>query len=360
MNEHYKAVVIGAGQAGMPLARTLAQAGWRTALVEREHLGGTCINEGCTPTKTMVASAQAAYMARRGADYGVRTGAVTVDMARVRDRKRAIVGSFRGSNERRIANTQGLDLLMGEASFVGPKQVEVRLNSGETRLVTATTIFVNTGERPGSPALPGLDSVTALNSTSIMELDRVPEHLLILGGGYIGVEFGQMFRRFGSDVTIVQRSGQLLSREDPDVAEAMAQILLEDGVEVLLNASALRVEQAVDGQIALEVSGAAGVRTLSGSHLLVAAGRTPNTDRLRLDAAGVQRDSRGFIKVNDRLETNVPGIYAWATSMADRPLPTSLTMTSGSFARTCWRVAMRPLPVAWSLMRSSRTRNWVE
>ena len=310
MDEHYKAVIIGSGQAGTPLARALAQAGWRTALVEREHVAGTCINEGCSPTKTMVASARVAYLVRRAADYGVRTGAVSVDLARVRDRKRAIVDSFRGANERRIANTPGLDLLMGEASFAGPKEVEVRLNSGETRWLTADTVFINTGERPSSPALPGLDSVPALNSTSIMELDRAPERLLILGGGYIGVEFGQMFRRFGSRVAIVQRSGQLLGREDPDVAEAVAQVLREDGVELLFNATALRVAWDADGHIALEVSDPAGKLMLSGSHLLVAAGRTPNTDRLKLEAAGVGTDSRGFIKVNERLETNVPGVYA--------------------------------------------------
>jgi pyruvate/2-oxoglutarate dehydrogenase complex dihydrolipoamide dehydrogenase (E3) component len=199
--ERYDAVVIGAGQAGTPLSTTLARAGWKTALIEREHVGGTCINEGCTPTKTMVASARVAYLARRAADYGVHTGPVTVDMAKVRHRKRAIVESFRSGSRRRIENTEGLDLLMGEASFTGPRSVEVRLNNGETRLLSADTIFINTGARPRKPPLPGLDSVPALDSTSIMELDEVPEHLLVLGGGYVGLEFGQMFRRFGSQVT---------------------------------------------------------------------------------------------------------------------------------------------------------------
>jgi len=319
--ERYDAIVIGAGQAGGPLSTTLAQAGWKIALVEREHVGGTCVNEGCAPTKTMIASARAAYMARRAADYGVHTGPVTVDMAQVRQRKRDIVESFRGGSQRRIENTQGLDLLMGEASFTGPKSVEVRvlnavegrMNSGETRLLTADTIFINTGARPRRPLLPGLDSVPALDSTSIMELDVVPEHLLILGGGYVGLEFGQMFRRFGSQVTIVQRRGQLLTREDADVAEEVANILREDGIEVLLDTHALHVEQGPDengGGIQLTVRTLEGERSLTGSHLLAAVGRVPNTDRLNLAAAGVQTDERGFIQVDERLETSVPGIYA--------------------------------------------------
>jgi pyruvate/2-oxoglutarate dehydrogenase complex dihydrolipoamide dehydrogenase (E3) component len=308
--EGYDAVVIGAGQAGGPLSTTLAQAGWKTALVEREHVGGTCVNEGCAPTKTMIASARAAYMARRAAGYGVHTGPVTVDMARVRQRKRDIVESFRGGSQRRIENTQGLDLLMGEASFFGPKSVEVHMNSGETRLLTADTIFINTGARPRRPSLPGLDSVPALDSTSIMELDAVPEHLLILGGGYVGLEFGQMFRRFGSQVTIVQRRGQLLTREDADVAEEVANIVREDGIEVLLDTHALRVERGDDSHIQLTVRTPQGKRSLTGSHLLAAVGRVPNTDRLNLAAAGIQTDERGFIRVDERLETSVPGIYA--------------------------------------------------
>jgi len=314
--EGYDAVVIGAGQAGTPLSRTLAQAGWKTALIERTHVGGTCVNEGCAPTKTMVASARVAYLARRAADYGVRTGPVRVDMAKVRQRKRDIVESFRKGSQRRVESTEGLDLLMGEASFTGPKAVEVRMNSGETRLLTADKIFINTGARPRKPSLPGLDGVPYLDSTSIMELGEVPEHLLVLGGGYVGLEFGQMFRRFGSQVTIVQRRGQVLTREDPDVAEEVANILREDGIEVLLDTQALRVRQAAEekgGRIHLTVRAlqvAEGERTLSGSHLLAAVGRVPNTDRLNLAAAGVQTDERGFIQVNERLETNVPGIYA--------------------------------------------------
>ena len=308
--EQYDAIVIGAGQAGGPLSTALAQADWKTALIERKHVGGTCVNEGCTPTKTMLASARVAHLARRAADYGVHTGPVTVDLAKVRQRKRDIVDSFRGGSQRRIEQTEGLDLLMGQARFTGPRSVEVSLNGGGTRHLTADKIFVNVGARPRKPSLPGLDRVPALDSTSIMELDKLPEHLLVLGGGYIGLEFGQMFRRFGSQVTIVQRRGQLLTREDPDVAEQVADILREDGIEVLLEAQAQRVEQAAHGSIHLVVRTPEGERTLSGTHLLVAVGRVPNTDQLDLAPAGVQIDKRGFIAVNDRLETNVLGVYA--------------------------------------------------
>ena len=308
--QHYDAVVIGAGQGGVPLSRALAQAGRKTALVEREHVGGTCINEGCTPTKTMVASAKVAYFDRRSADYGVQNGPVTVDMPKVRQRKRDIVESFRSGNERRIEETEGLDLLMGEARFTGPKELEVRLNGGETLQLTADDIFINVGARPANPPIEGLDSVPALNSTTIMELDELPEHLLVLGGSYVGLEFAQMFRRFGSEVTVVQRGKQLLSREDSDVAEAVAEIMRDEGIEVLLGAQPKRVEQSDDGKIQLTVQTPEGERTLSGSHLLVAAGRPPNTDTLNLEAAGVETDKRGFVKANERLETNVPGIYA--------------------------------------------------
>jgi len=307
---HYDAIAIGAGQAGGPLASALARAGRKTAIIERVHVGGTCINEGCTPTKTMVASARVAYLARRGADYGVRTSPITIDLSKVRQRKRDIVESFRGGSQSRLEATEGLDLLMGEASFTGPKTLEVRLNSGETRQLSAETIFINAGERPAQPSIPGVENVPTLNSTSIMELDTVPEHLLVVGGGYVGLEFGQMFRRFGSRVTIIQRGAKLLAREDADVAEAVAQIMTEDGLEVLLETKPLQVERTSQGVIQLTVQTPDGERTLSGSHLLMAAGRVPNTDWLNLDAAGIQTDKRGYIQVNDKLETNVPGIYA--------------------------------------------------
>ncbi len=307
---HYDAIVIGAGQAGGPLSTALAQAGKKTAIIERIHVGGTCINEGCTPTKTMVASARVAYLTRRGADYGVHTGPISIDMTVVRKRKRDMVDSFRNGSQRRIEGTEGVDLLMGEAHFTGPKTLEVRLADGETRQLTAETIFINAGARPSKPTLRGLDTVPILDSTSIMELDIVPQHLLVLGGGYVGLEFGQMFRRFGSQVTIIQRGPRLLAREDDDVADQVADILREDGLEILLETTPLHVEQVGDGKIQLTVKTPTGERTLTGSHLLIAAGRTPNTDWLNLPVTGVITDKHSFIQVDDRLETNIPGIYA--------------------------------------------------
>jgi pyruvate/2-oxoglutarate dehydrogenase complex dihydrolipoamide dehydrogenase (E3) component len=307
---HYDAVVIGSGQGGTPLARALAEAGRKTALVEREHVAGTCINEGCTPTKTMVASARTAYVDRRSADYGVHDGPVTVAMPEVRSRKQSVVDDFRTSNENRIEATEGLDLIDGEARFTGPRTLAVRTNEGEELEIGADNIFINVGARPANPPIEGLDGVPALNSTSIMELDELPEHLLVLGGSYVGLEFAQMFRRFGSEVTIVQRGDHLMGREDPDVAEAVADIMREDGIEVLLAAQTTRVAQDDDGSILLTVSTPDGKRTLEGSHLLVAAGRPPNTETLDLDVAGIETDGRGFIKTNDRLQTSVAGIYA--------------------------------------------------
>jgi pyruvate/2-oxoglutarate dehydrogenase complex dihydrolipoamide dehydrogenase (E3) component len=307
--EHYQAIVIGSGQGGTPLCIALARAGLRTALIEREHVGGTCINEGCTPTKTMVASGRVAYLAGRGDGYGVHTGNIRIDMERVRQRKRDIVNSFRNGSQGRIEKTANLELIFGEASFTGTKSMLVRLQGGGQRALSGERIFINAGARPGVPRLEGLNDVPFLDSTSIMELDRVPEHLLVLGGGYVGLEFGQMFHRFGSRVTIVQSSGQLLTREDPDIAEAVEKILQQDGVEVVLSTKATRVSLA-DGSIRLEVQQQARSTTLVGSHLLVATGRVPNSDTLNLAAAEIPTDDHGFIKVNDRLETSSHGVYA--------------------------------------------------
>ncbi|MHB9150897.1 MAG: mercuric reductase [Thermoleophilia bacterium] len=310
----YDAVVIGSGQGGNPLAVALAKAGWKTAMVEREHVGGTCINVGCTPTKTMVASARVAYTARRAAEFGVDTGLVGVDMPAVLRRKNEIVASWRASGEDRLAAAPGLDLMRGEASFSAPHELEVRMNVSDepdsTRSLTAEHIFINVGARPTVPSFLGLDGVPYLDSTTVMELDVVPEHLVVLGGGYVGVEFGQMFRRFGSEVTIVQRGDALLAKEDADVSEAVAAILREDGVRLVLEAKATRTEVDSDGSVALTVDSPEGRHTIRGSHLLVAVGRTLNTDRLNLAAAGIETDRHGTIPVNERLETGVPGVYA--------------------------------------------------
>jgi pyruvate/2-oxoglutarate dehydrogenase complex dihydrolipoamide dehydrogenase (E3) component len=307
--ERFDAIVLGTGQAGKPLALDLGGAGRRTVVIEREHVGGTCINVGCTPTKTMVASARIAYLARRAADYGVHCGQVSVDMAQVRRRKQAIVDDFRTGGQRRLEKAENVELIFGEGRFTAPRVIEVAGKAGRTRTLTADHIFINTGCRPARPAITGLGSVATLDSTSIMELETLPKHLLVLGGGYIGLEFGQMFRRFGSAVTIVQHGKQLLGREDPDVTEEVRKLLQEDGIEILLETEAVGVHAAGD-DVSLQLRGPAGERTVTGSHLLIAVGRVPNTDRLNLAAAGVNADARGFIPVNDRMETNVAGVYA--------------------------------------------------
>lgn len=308
--QEYDAIIIGAGQGGGPLSSALAQAGKRVAIIERAHAGGTCVNEGCTPTKTMIASGRVAYLARRETDYGVHSGPITIDQEKIRQRKRDIVDSFRSGSESGLTSTAGLDLIWGEARFTGPKTLTVRLNAGGETALRAETIIINTGERPAQPDLPGIEAVPVLNSTSIMELDAVPDHLVIIGGGYVALEFGQLFRRLGSAVTIVQRGKQLLAREDADMAAAVADVLREDGLAILLETTAASVATTAAGRVSLTVRGPEGERTITGSHLLAAAGRTPNTDRLGLDAAGVVTNKRGSIPVNARLETNVPGIYA--------------------------------------------------
>jgi len=305
----YQAIVIGSGQGGNPLCAALAGAGLRTALIERQHVGGTCINEGCTPTKTMVASARVAYLARRGADYGVHAENLRIDMERVRLRKRDIVNSFRNGSQSRLEKTANLDLIFGEAHFTGKKSLAVRLNDGGESELTGEKIFINAGARPSVPPIEGLKEVPFLNSTSIMELDAVPEHLVVLGGGYVGLEFGQMFRRFGSRVTIIQSGPQLLSGEDADVAGEVASILTQDGIDVQLNTKAERVQKEA-AQIQVSTRTGDETRTVQGSHLLVAIGRTPNTDSLNVPAAGIATDKRGFIRVNSKLETSVEGVFA--------------------------------------------------
>jgi pyruvate/2-oxoglutarate dehydrogenase complex dihydrolipoamide dehydrogenase (E3) component len=307
--EAFDAVLIGAGQANNPLSRSLARAGQRVALIEKGKIGGTCVNTGCTPTKTMAASAWVAYLARRASEYGVHAGAVGVRLDEVRGRTRALLEEFSAGSERRLEATEGLELIRGEGSFVGPHTVRVELNGGGTRQLSGEVVVIDTGCRPARPDVPGLDTVPWLDSTGIMQLGTAPDHLLVLGGGYIGVEFAQMFRRFGSRVTLVQKGGQLLPREDTNMAEALAEILREDGIEIILDAEATQVV-GDGGEVRLSARVDSRDREVTGSHLLVATGRTPSTEALNLPAAGVRADARGFIPVDERLETNVPGVYA--------------------------------------------------
>ena len=307
--EKFDAIVIGAGQGGDPLARAWASAGRKVAIVERRFVGGTCVNTGCTPTKTLAASARVAHLTRRAADFGVHyDGTVSVNMAEVRDRAQAIVKDFRQGTEKNI-QAKGAELIYGQARFTGPKSVRVALNGGGDRELAADQIFINVGTRPAAPSIDGLTSIPYLDNASIEQLDTLPEHLLILGGSYIALEFGQMFRRFGSAVTIVERAERLLAREDPDVSEEIEKILREDGIEIYTGAKAAQISKDGAG-VALTIRPAAGPdKTLTGSHLLAATGRIPNTDDLGLDTAGVETDEHGFIKADATLETNVPGVY---------------------------------------------------
>ena len=307
--EHYDAIVIGTSQGGRFLPVELAKAGRRVALVERDALGGVCVNRGCTPTKTMVASARLAYLARRGAEYGVRTGPVSVDLAAVRERKRAMVAGARENYASRLSQ-EGLDLIAGDAHFTGPDTIEIALADGGTRQLSAPVIVIDAGTRARPLSIPGAADVPVLDSTSIMELDELPEHLIILGGSYIGLEFGQMFRRFGSEVTIIEPSARLMMIEDEDVSEEVAAILRDDGITILPSSTPVRVEPADNGHLRLTVRTQDGEQQLEGSHLLSAIGRIPNTEALTPVAAGIRLTDRGFIEVDEYLQTSAPGVYA--------------------------------------------------
>jgi pyruvate/2-oxoglutarate dehydrogenase complex dihydrolipoamide dehydrogenase (E3) component len=309
IDEHYDAIVIGTSQGGRFLPSELAKAGQKVALVERGSLGGVCVNTGCTPTKTMVASARLAYQARRAAEYGVRTGPVSVDLAAVRERTRAMVAGARQNYASRLAQ-DGLDLIEGEARFTGPKAIEIALTDGGTRHLSGSVIVIDAGTRPKPLSISGGGDVPLLDSTSIMELDELPEHLIVLGGGYIGLEFGQMFRRFGSEVTISQSAERLMTAEDEDVADEVAAILRDEGITVLTSSTPTRVERADGGRLRLTVRTPDGERQIEGTHLLSAIGRVPNTDTLDPEAAGIRLDDRGFIEVDEYLQTSTPGVYA--------------------------------------------------
>ena len=301
----FDAIIIGSGQAGPSLAFRLAAAGMKVAVAERNLVGGTCVNTGCTPTKALVASAYAAQMARRGAEYGVVTaGEVGVDMRRVKARKDAIVAQSRDGLAAALDNAANISLFRGHARFVSPREVEI----GDERL-RAERIFVNVGGRALVPDMPGIDQVPYLNNSSMMAIDVLPPHLIIVGGSYIGLEFGQMYRRFGSEVTIIEMAPRLVHREDADVSAAIRDIVEHDGVRIRLNAECISL--ATRGKdIVAKVDCIEDAPEVVGSHLLLAVGRRPNTDDLGLDQAGIRCDERGYIVVDDQLQTNVPGIWA--------------------------------------------------
>lgn len=298
--ESFDALIVGAGQAGPAIAARCSQEGLRTAIIERSHFGGTCVNVGCIPTKTLVASARAIHLARRGAEFGFTVGDVRVDMARVKARKDGIVQQSRQGVEGWMRGQANVEMLRGEARFVAPATLEVA-----GRRLTAPRIFLNVGGRATRPELPGIADVPTLDNTSIMELDVVPEHLVVIGGSYIGLEFAQMFRRFGAQLTVVERAARLLPREDVDVSDGIRAILEAEGVRFVLGAECLSLAREGDG-----VSVRAGGETLRGSHVLLAMGRRPNTDGLGLDMAGIATDARGFIVVDEQCRTSAEGVWA--------------------------------------------------
>ena len=300
----FDAIIIGTGQAGWPLALRLVDIGWQVALIEQSQLGGTCINTGCTPTKTMVHRAQIAYYARNAARWGVHAENVSVDLPAVVAQKDKVVMGFRGSKEKKIAEAPNPHFFAGHARFTGPHSVQVADAQLESE-----KIFINTGGRPALPKIPGLDPAATLTNESIMELEEIPEHLVILGGGYIGLEFGQMFRRFGSRVTILHNQSQILAREDSEIAAELQKILEGEGIEFYLNTDTTQVEQAKNA-VNVSARSAQGTLKISGTHLLAAVGRVPNTNDLGLDKAGIATDERGYIRTNPRLETSVPGVWA--------------------------------------------------
>ena len=301
----YDAIVIGSGQGGGPMAHKLADLGWKVALVEREYLGGSCINYGCTPSKTMIASASVAHNARRAPEFGIYVGNVTVNLAEVVARKNKVVLQWRQGQQEQVERRPTLDLYRGHGRFTGSHTIEVN-----GQILTSKHIFIDTGTRPRIVPIPGLDEVEYLTNRNIMDLTETPEHLIILGGSYLGLEFGQMFRRFGSRVTIVERGNQIMSREDEEVAQTLQEALEGEGIIFHLGKEATRVAQNRRGLEVMISYQDGGIQTLSGSHLLLAAGQVPNSDDLGLEAAGIETDEDGYIEVSERLETSVPGVWA--------------------------------------------------
>jgi len=308
--EQYDCIVIGSGQAGVPLAKKLAGAGKKTVIIEKRFVGGTCVNDGCTPTKTWVASAKAAYMATKSDELGVKIKGFKVDMGQIKKRKDDIVTKSRLGGQKGLEDTKNLTLIFGEASFVGPKIIVVQLNEGGPVEMTADLIFIDTGAKPLIPEIDGIDEIDYLTSTSILDLDKVPDHLLVIGANYIGLEFGQMFKRFGSKVTMLEKGQRILAHEDNDIAGAMDEILKAEDIDIYVDAKTIGFKKTKKGNIKVKAQIKGKEEKFTCSHVLIAIGRVPQTEALQLDKTGVQVDEKGFIKVNNKLETNVKGIYA--------------------------------------------------
>ncbi|MBS7564469.1 mercuric reductase [Mucilaginibacter sp. Bleaf8] len=306
----YDVIIIGSGQAGNPLARKMAKAGKKVAMIEKRLVGGTCINDGCTPTKAMVASARAAYLAGRCNNLGVHIDGYRVDMPQIKKRRDAIVERSRSGNEKSLSEDPNIDLLMGEARFTGHKTVMVKLNAGGEEELTAEQVFIDAGTKPMIPEIEGLQEVGYLTSTTILDLEEVPEHILIIGGNYIALEFGQMFRRFGSQITMLERGERIMSHEDDDVAHELHNILEEEGIAIHSKAQAVAFKKDSNGKILATIDIDGRNDEITCSHVLVAAGRIPQTDALNLSATDVELNEKGYVKVDGKLQTNVPGIYA--------------------------------------------------
>ena len=307
--KHYDVIIIGAGQAGIPLAKKLANAGMKTALVEKRIVGGTCINDGCTPTKTMIASARAAFQAKNAEKLGVVIGDIKVDLKEIKKRKDGIVKLFQESAQKGIESTKGLKLYMGAATFTGKKELKVEMNYGGSENLSADLIFINTGASTVIPDIKGLNEVEYLTSTSILDLTEIPEHLVIIGGNYIGLEFGQMFSRFGSKVTILEKSSHVLAREDHDVSDEICKVLGNEDIKFLTSVEVSEIKKVKSG-LTIDLKQKSENKTINCTHLLVAAGRKPQTENLGLNYCGVKTNEKGHVIVNTKLETNVKGIYA--------------------------------------------------
>jgi pyruvate/2-oxoglutarate dehydrogenase complex dihydrolipoamide dehydrogenase (E3) component len=307
--EGFEILVLGSGAGGKLLAWHLARSGRRTVVVERRWIGGSCPNVNCLPSKNEIHSAKVAWLLRHGAEYGARAGRVEIDMAMVRARKRNMVDQQIAAHLRNY-QTSGAELVMGSGRFVAPKTLEVRLNEGGTRVLAGDRVFINVGTHAAIPGVPGLDAAFPLTNIEALELDRVPRHLIVLGGGYVGLELAQAYRRFGSRVTVIEHGKQLMVREDPDVSETLQRILTDEGIDFLVGPEITRVEGRSGKEVTLLVRTLAGEQRIEGSDILVAAGRIPNTADIGLDKAGVEWDARGFVRVNERLETSAPDVWA--------------------------------------------------